>query len=34
MNNYVMLVVVMGCPVGLYMMMVVNMMVEPFRKDR
>jgi hypothetical protein len=29
-----MMVVVMGCPVGLYMMMVVNMMVEPFRKDR
>ena len=29
-----MLVVVMGCPVGLYVMMVVNMMVEPFRRDR
>jgi hypothetical protein len=30
----VMLVVVMGCPVGVYALMVVNMMVEPFRKDR
>jgi hypothetical protein len=29
-----MLVVVMGCPVGLYVMMVVNMMVEAFRRDR
>ena len=34
MNNYVMMIVVMGCPVGVYMMMVVNMMFEPFRKDR
>jgi hypothetical protein len=34
MNDYVMMVVIAGCPVGLYAMMVVNMMVEPFRKDR
>jgi hypothetical protein len=33
MNNYVMLVVVMGCPVGVYALMVVNMMFEPFRRD-
>jgi hypothetical protein len=24
----------MGCPVGVYMMMVANMMFEPFRRDR